>query len=198
MQPRARVSTSHPLVCTCCAQTDANVADSMLDVDEAPPRAHTGPPRGMIDVPASRYEAALHAADHPAPGTDAFQTAVRQVDAPRTPQGKQPVRESPSDDSWMHLQQEGNARVRARRGREEEILRTGLQGHVPWPPVKKPAPAPKSEPAPTPVPVQEVPAPKPEPKPAPTPVQEPKPEPVEAPAPVRRSGRIRERATRRG
>ena len=143
MQPRARGSTSPrltPLVCTCCAQSDANVADFMFDADEAPPRAHTGPPRGMVEVPPSRYEPALDAAGSPAPGTDAFQTAVGQVDAPRTPQGKQPVNELRSDDSWMYLRQAGSANARARRGREYEILRTGLQGHVPWPPVHTPAP----------------------------------------------------------
>ena len=93
MQPRARGSTSPrltPLDCTCCAQSDAIVADFMFDADEAPPRAHTGPPRGVVEVPPSRYEAALDAAGNPAPGTDAFQAAVSQVDAPQTPQGKQP------------------------------------------------------------------------------------------------------------
>ena len=231
MQPRARGSTSPrltPLVCTCCAQSDANVADFMFDADEAPPpRAHTGPPRGMVEVPPSRYEPALDAAGSPAPGTDAFQTAVGQVDAPRTPQGKQPVNESRSDDSWMYLRQAGSANARARRGREYEILRTGLQGHVPWPPVHTPAPKPESEPEPAPAPV-----PEPEPAPAPAgsgparvqaaaaaaaavalaagaPPDAVKANveaaaavaaamPVQEPPPVRRSGRIRERAARRG
>jgi hypothetical protein len=198
----------------------------MFDADEAPPRAHTGPPRGMIDVPPSRYEPALDAAGSPAPGTDAFQAAVSQVDAPQTPQGKQPVRESRPKDQWMYLRQAGSANARARRGREYEILRTGLPGHVPWPPVHTPAPKPESEPAPAPAPV-----PEPEPAPAPAgsgparvqaaaaaaaavalaagaPPDAVKANveaaaavaaamPVQEPPPVRRSGRIRERAARR-
>ena len=78
-----------PLVCTCCAD-DANVADFMFDADEAPHARTPARRASAVGCPLALRGGARRGRQ-PAPGTDAFQAAVSQVDAPQTPQGKQPV-----------------------------------------------------------------------------------------------------------